>query len=178
MKHNETAIVRDGHLESLLHNSVTASHFKIKNTANASRGTKGALAVAPAHLAISAGKQSVAETLAGTYLELISLQGVHSGANAVSGNFSLGASGFLCREGQRVQPVRGVTVAGNFYEMLTEIAAISDQVSADHGRTFFAPHLLRKAEMGSQTQHVLRRYGNGWKRAVNMIFKTSNRLGI
>ena len=131
----------EGHLESLLHNSVTASHFKIKNTANASRGTKGALAVAPAHLSISAGKQSVAETLAGTYLELISLQGVHSGANAVSGNFSLGASGFLCREGQRVQPVRGVTVAGNFYEMLTEIAAISDQVSADHGRTFFTPHL-------------------------------------
>ncbi|MEE2644662.1 MAG: TldD/PmbA family protein, partial [Myxococcota bacterium] len=77
----ETAIVREGHLESLLHNSVTASHFKIKNTANASRGTKGALAVAPAHLSISAGKQSVAETLAGTYLELISLQGVHSGAN-------------------------------------------------------------------------------------------------
>lgn len=137
----ETVIIKSGHLESFLHNSVTASHFDIENTANASRGTKSALSVSPSHLMVAPGKQSVTEALGGTYLELVSLQGVHSGANAVSGDYSLGASGFLCRDGQRVQAVRGITVAGNFYEMLTRINAISDQVSADHGQTFFAPHI-------------------------------------
>jgi PmbA protein len=137
----ETTIVTNGQLESLLHNSTTASHFGVENTANAARGTKSPLSVSSSHLVVSAGKHSVAETHGGTYLELISLQGVHSGANAVSGNFSLGASGFLCRDGKRVQPVRGITVAGNFYDMLKDIVAISDQVSPDHGQTFFAPHV-------------------------------------
>jgi PmbA protein len=137
----ETTIVENGRLSTLLHNSVTAGHFDVPNTANGSRGTKSALSVASSHLCIGAGKESVSGTQSGTYLELISLQGVHSGANAVSGNFSLGASGFLCREGKRVQAVRGITVAGNFYTMLKDIVAISDQIEPDHGRTFFAPHI-------------------------------------
>jgi PmbA protein len=137
----ETHIVKNGRLNTLLHNSVTAAHFGVPNTANGARGTKSALSVSSSHLCIAAGKESVSGTQSGTYLELISLQGVHSGANAVSGNFSLGASGFLCRDGKRIQAVRGITVAGNFYTMLKEIVAISDQVSPDHGHTFFAPHI-------------------------------------
>lgn len=137
----ETLIVDGGRLETLLHNSVTAAHFGVENTANGARGTKSALSVASSHLCIDGGSSSVATVQGGTYLELISLQGVHSGANAVSGNFSLGASGFLCRDGKRVQPVRGVTVAGNFYTMLKDIVALSNEVHADHGRTFFAPHI-------------------------------------
>ena len=137
----DTQIVKSGVLETFLHNSVTADHFGLQTTGNAARGTKGALSVSSSHLMVAAGSASVAETQSGTYLELISLQGVHSGANAVSGNFSLGASGFLCRDGKRIQPVRGITVAGNFYTMLKEIAAISSEISADHGRTFFAPHI-------------------------------------
>lgn len=137
----DTQIVEAGKLSSFLHNSVTASHFGVESTANASRGTKGALSVSSSHLMVAAGSASVEDAKSGTYLELISLQGVHSGANAVSGNFSLGASGFLCKNGERIQPVRGITVAGNFYTMLAEIVAISSEVSADHGRTFFAPHI-------------------------------------
>ena len=137
----DTTIVENGRLRTLLHNSVTAAHFDVPNTANGARGTKSALSVASSHLCIAPGKESVSGTQSGTYLELISLQGVHSGANAVSGNFSLGASGFLCRDGKRIQAVRGITVAGNFYTMLKDIVAISDQVNSDHGRTFYAPHI-------------------------------------
>ena len=136
-----TTIVEDGRLKTLLHNSVTSAHFDVANTSNGSRGTKSALSVASSHLCVGPGKESASGAQSGTYLELISLQGVHSGANAVSGNFSLGASGFLCRDGKRVQAVRGITVAGNFYTMIKEIVAISDEVQSDHGRTFFAPHI-------------------------------------
>ena len=62
----------------------------------------------------------------GEYLEIVDLAGLHSGGNPVSGDFSFGAAGFLCRDGERIRPVRNITVAGNFYEMLKKIAAVGD----------------------------------------------------
>ena len=137
----DTKIVSAGYLQTLLHNGSTAKHFGVPNTFNASRGPKSSLGVSPGHMSIAAGSTTEAETEGGTYLEILSLQGLHSGANAVSGQFSFGASGFLCRDGVRIQPVRGITVAGNFYAMLKEIEAIADTVHANHGHTFFAPKI-------------------------------------
>ncbi len=122
-----TPLVVDGRLESLLHNSATASYFDLETTGHASRDPKSTLAVDAHQLEIAAGSSDQSELLAGTYLELTDLMGLHSGANPISGDFSLGASGFLCRDGQRQQAVRGITVAGNFYQMLTQIAAIGNE---------------------------------------------------
>lgn len=137
----DTILIGEGQLQSLLHNSHTASFFGIENTANAARSAKGGLGVAPRHTVIAAGTSSAAEVTAGEYLELIELQGVHSGADAVSGDFSFGASGFLCREGKRVQAVRGITVAGNFYQMLKEIDAVGNTLAHDYERDFYAPQI-------------------------------------
>jgi PmbA protein len=132
-----TTLIKQGNLETLLHNSVTADHFTVANTANASRSPKGGLGISPRHLHIAAGTEQNPHV--GEYLEIVSLQGTHSGANAVTGNFSFGASGFLCRDGVRCQPVRGITVASNFYEMLNHISALgTDQTWSSDG-TLFAP---------------------------------------
>jgi PmbA protein len=72
-------------------------------------------------------------------LELTDLTGLHSGANAISGNFSFGASGYLCKDGERIQAVRGITVAGNFYEMLNKISMIGNQQNWDEGRSALMP---------------------------------------
>ena len=62
-----------------------------------------------------------------TYRRSQSLDGLHAGVNAISGDFSLGAAGYLCCEGERVQAIRGIVVAGNFYQMLKEqVACIGD----------------------------------------------------
>ncbi|QUJ69474.1 TldD/PmbA family protein (plasmid) [Photobacterium sp. GJ3] len=137
----DTILIGEGQLQSLLHNSHTASYFNIANTANASRSAKGGLGVSSRHLVIAAGQSSDAEVTAGEYLELVELQGVHSGADAISGDFSFGASGFLCRDGQRIQPVRGITVAGNFYQMIKAIDAVGNQLENDYERDFFAPKI-------------------------------------
>ena len=137
----DTILIGEGKLQSLLHNSHTASFFGIDNTANASRSAKGGLGVSSRHTVIAAGISSEAEITAGEYLELVELQGVHSGADAVSGDFSFGASGFLCRDGKRIQPVRGITVAGNFYQMLKEIDAVGNTLTHDYERDFFAPQI-------------------------------------
>ena len=57
----------------------------------------------------------------------------------MSGDFSFGASGFLCRNGERVAPVRGITVAGNFYRLPRELEAVGNQLHHDDGKDFYAP---------------------------------------
>lgn len=137
----DTILIGEGQLQSLLHNSHTASYFDITNTANAARSAKGGLGVSSRHLVIAEGRSNDAEVTAGEYLELVELQGVHSGADAISGDFSFGASGFLCRDGKRIQPVRGITVAGNFYQMIKAIDAVGNQLENDYERDFFAPKI-------------------------------------
>ncbi|WP_231560913.1 metallopeptidase TldD-related protein, partial [Aeromonas sp. ZOR0001] len=102
---------------------------------------RSALDVTARHLVFGAGPHSEAEVQSGDYLELVKLDGLHSGADAVSGDFSFGASGFLCRDGVRLQPVRGITVAGNFYRLLGELEAVGDTLHHNDGKGFYAPQI-------------------------------------
>ena len=132
-------LIGEGELKTLLHNSATAHHFGLQSNGAAARSARGALDVSPRHLVFGTGPHSEAEVKAGEYLELVKLDGLHSGADAVSGDFSFGASGFLCRDGVRIQPVRGITVAGNFYRLLGELEAVGDRLHHDDGKGFYAP---------------------------------------
>ena len=122
-----TPIVTDGELSTLLHNGVTAAASGMSSTGHGSRGPKSTLGVSAHQLSVLPGKLSVKDAHAGQYLELTDLTGLHSGANAISGDFSFGASGYLCRDGERQQVVRGITVAGNFYEILHRLVIADDQ---------------------------------------------------
>lgn len=137
----DNILIADGQLSTLLHNSHTASYLGTVSTASAARGAKSSLDVSANHKVVATGQSSASEVKAGEYLELVELQGVHSGADPVSGDFSFGASGFLCRDGVRVQPVRGITVAGNFYKMLQEVDAVGDSQLVNDSRSFFAPDI-------------------------------------
>ena len=119
-------LIDGGILQTLLHNSATATHFGVSNTRNAARSPRSALGVGLHQLEVAPGDVDEESLTGGEYLEIVDLAGLHSGGNPVSGDFSFGAAGFLCRDGERIQPVRNVTVAGNFYEMLDRIAAIGD----------------------------------------------------
>jgi len=140
----KTPLIVEGRLESLIHNSVTASYFGLQSTGHASRGPKSTLGVGLHQMEIAKGQDDQDALQSGEYLEITDLTGLHSGANAISGNFSFGASGYLCQDGERIQAVRGITVAGNFYEMLNNIAMIGDkqtwnwQKSSLHPRIRFA----------------------------------------
>ena len=136
-----TPLIVDGTLNTLIHNSATASFFDMKTTGHAARGPKSTLGVGLHQLEIAAGSSSQADLFSGKYLMLTDLTGMHSGANAISGDFSFGASGFLYEDGQRLQPVRGITVAGNFYDMLNKIALIGDKQFWNWERSALMPHL-------------------------------------
>ena len=85
------------------------------------------------------GQTSEADLLSGKYLELHALQGLHSGSNSITGDFSFGASGYLCENGKRIQPVNGITVAGNFHNLLLEITGLGNKLHSNESRSFFAP---------------------------------------
>ena len=121
-----TTLVDGGILRTLVHNSATATHFGVPNTCNAARSPRSSLGVGLRQLEVGPGDVDEDTLTGGEYLEIVDLAGLHSGGNPVSGDFSFGAAGFLCRDGERIRPVRNITVAGNFYEMLKKIAAVGD----------------------------------------------------
>lgn len=122
----ETVLVEGGRLATLAHNTATASHFGLTTTGHAARSAKSSLNVGLHQLHLLPGPDSDATITRGEYLQVTRLDGLHSGTNPISGEFSCGASGFLCRDGERRQAVRGITVAGNLYRMLSNVVSVSD----------------------------------------------------
>jgi PmbA protein len=78
---------------------------------------------------------------AGNGVLITGLGGLHAGANAISGDFSLQSSGFMIRDGKKCEYVKSFTVAGNFYDLLKNITAVSD--------TVVLPNAMGKTTFGS-----------------------------
>ena len=76
------------------------------------------------------GELSPDEVLAhvGDGLLVQSITGMHSGVNAVSGDFSVGAEGLLVRGGELAGPVRELTVASSIQRMLQGVTAVGSDV--------------------------------------------------
>ena len=56
------------------------------------------------------------------------VQGLHSGVNPISGDFSTGASGLLITNGQVGAPIREFTIASTLQRMLQDVVAIGGDV--------------------------------------------------
>ena len=79
----------------------------------------------------------------GVYVNALS--GLHAGANPVTGDFSLQSAGFMIKNGEKTTPVKGFTVAGNFYELLKNIRAVANNAClpmATDATAFGAPSTL------------------------------------
>ncbi|HIU33168.1 MAG TPA: TldD/PmbA family protein [Candidatus Pullichristensenella excrementigallinarum] len=136
-----------GVLTTLLHNLKTAHKAGVKTTANASKaGYSAPVDVAPSNFLLVPGQRSLSQMLEalGEGIYITDLQGHHSGANPVSGDFSLSAKGYLVRAGKIAQAVQQITVAGNFFELLEKIEALGSdlQSSFPGSSTFFSPSVL------------------------------------
>lgn len=60
-------------------------------------------------------------------LMITDVMGLHT-ANPISGDFSLGASGFLIESGKLVRPVRGITIAGNLVDLLSRVVKVGSDL--------------------------------------------------
>ena len=134
-------LIKAGELKSMIHNSMTASYFETQSTGHATRGPRSTLGVGLHQLEIAPGDAEDTKLYGGKCLVITDLTGMHSGANAISGEFSFGASGYLCENGERLQSVRNVTVAGNFYQMLQNINMIGNRQHWNWQRSALMPSI-------------------------------------
>ena len=133
-------VIENGRLNTLLYNRMYAKLLGKQTTGNASSAT----GIEPKGLYIAPGTMSNEELLQalGDGLYLTSLQGLHAGANVQSGDFSLQADGFLVENGVKTAPVKNFTVAGNFFQLLKQVTAVSDEVKFGVGSDYGAPDVL------------------------------------
>ncbi len=112
-------IVEDGRLEGLFLSSYSARKLGMRTTGNL--GGAYNLKLASTETRPEYTREAMIERL-GTGLLVTELIG--QGLNAVSGDYSRGASGFWVENGLIVAPVEGVTIASNILAMMEGIEAV------------------------------------------------------
>ena len=121
------AVIEGGRLNTLLHNLKTAHKQGVETTANAARPSYASpVGIAPTNFYFTPSEADfdAMVELTGDGLLITDLQGMHAGANSITGDFSLAAKGFRIEGGKLTAPVNQITVAGNFYELLNDIEAV------------------------------------------------------
>ena len=119
-------VVENGILKTLLYDLTTAYKAGKETTGNGVRGG----GVMPYNFSISAGEKSFEELFQkaenGVYVTTV--KGLHAGANAITGDFSIESEGFLIKDGKKAEPVKSFVISGNFFELLKNIDSLSNQV--------------------------------------------------
>ncbi|MDD4311310.1 MAG: TldD/PmbA family protein [Eubacteriales bacterium] len=141
------AIVEHGVLKTLLHNLKTAKKAGVESTGNASRGSAASsVGVAPTIFRVEPGKLGYEDLLIELKdgLVISELEGLHTGVDSVSGDFSLKAAGFHVKDGVIVRPVSNITVAGNFITMMKDVVAVGSDLrfGLPQGGYFGSPSIL------------------------------------
>jgi PmbA protein len=125
------SLITDGVLQGFVHNSYSARRAGTKSTGNAVRGGfKGTPGVGCLALQLQPGTRDQAAIVAdiddGVLIQTV--QGLHSGVNPISGDFSVGASGLVISNGTVGAPIREFTLASTLQRMLLDVAEVGGDI--------------------------------------------------
>ena len=123
-------VIDKGRLVMFLYNTYTANKDKTVSTGNGMRGGfKGMPGVGVTNLYIEPGTHSLEELISstGSGLYVTEVMGAHT-ANHISGDFSVGATGFWIEKGKKAYPVREITIAGNILDLMKNIDAVGSDL--------------------------------------------------
>jgi len=124
------AIIERGELKHFLLDIYSAKKLGFTPTGN---GIKASLSSLPqsgvTNLTIEPGVLSINELIKvpEKVLLITDAMGIHT-INPISGEFSIGISGILFKNGEAIQPVTGCTVAGNVKEMLKNTSEVGNDL--------------------------------------------------
>ena len=124
-------LVSKGELKTLLHNLKTAYKAGCKSTGNGFKYSYASpVSISPTNLYIEKGEKSLEELMeeVGEGILITELAGLHSGANSITGDFSLAAKGFYIENGKKSYPVEQITIAGNYFYMLKDIEEVGNDL--------------------------------------------------
>lgn len=120
-------VISKGKLNTFLHNLKTANKAGVKTTGNGFKASYAStVGISPTNFYIEKGENTLEELMSeiGTGLMITEFAGLHSGANSITGDFSLAAKGFYIENGKKSYPVEQITVAGNYFQLLKDIEKI------------------------------------------------------
>jgi PmbA protein len=128
--HQRTALIEDGLLRTYLYDSYTARRADRRSTGNGARSSyRSPPSVGATNLLVETGKPTTEELVrtAADGLYVMGVSGLHSGVNAISGTFSVGATGRLIEGGELGEPVREITIASDLVSMLSAVQAVGSE---------------------------------------------------
>lgn len=125
-----TPIIENGVLRNYLYDCNTAMKDKVKSTGNRSRGNyQSQGGVGTSNVYLKPGDFTRENLISGIdkgfYINVAF--GLHAGIDSTSGDFSFPAAGFMIENGALGQPVRGISAAGNLFDMMKSV----DKVGSD-----------------------------------------------
>lgn len=124
-------LITEGRLRQFVYDTVSGRRAGAASTGNAVRaGVSGSPSAGCRALQLVAGDFDQDEILrrVGTGVFVESLTGVHSGVNPISGDFSVGITGLMIRDGALAEPVREVTIASTLQRMLLDVMLVGSDV--------------------------------------------------
>jgi len=123
-------LVDGGVLRQFLYDTASGRRAGRPSTGSAARSYSSTPTVGSPALMLAPGARTQAELIAavgdGVYVQEVS--GLHSGVNPVSGDFSVGATGLVIRDGALAEAFREATIASTLQRMLLDIV----EVGSDH----------------------------------------------
>jgi PmbA protein len=125
--HQRNVLVDEGVLKVFMYDLKTAAQSGVQSTGNGSRGLFDPPSPSPTNLVFEAGETPLAEIVAGIDEGLLveNVLGLGQG-NVISGAFSNSLSlAFKIEKGEIVGRVKDVSIAGNVYDLLRDVAAVS-----------------------------------------------------
>ena len=124
---NRKFIIKNGELLTYIYTLETAFKDGAEPTGNGYRGG-GKAHASLNNVIVKPGKKSFDEMIStiknGVYIT--EFQGLHSGLNAQSGNFSLQSCGFMIENGKVTKPLSLITTAGNLVELFNDIKCVAN----------------------------------------------------
>lgn len=124
-------VIDKGVLTTYLHNTKTAKKDGVESTGNGFKSSyKSPVSISPTNMYIENGDKSLDEMIKSIKKGILitNVEGLHSGLNTVSGDFSLASSGYEIVDGRINRPVNQITIAGNFYDLLNNILEVGNDL--------------------------------------------------
>jgi PmbA protein len=140
----KNVVVEKGMLRTYLCDSYSARKLSRESTGSASRGGGGGVGPSTSNFILSPGSDSHDAIVAGTKRGLYVTDMMGFGFNAVTGDFSRGASGFWIENGALTFPVSEVTISLNVDELWKRVDAVGNDLDL---RTATAAPTIRVAKM-------------------------------
>ena len=129
-------VIENGKFTTFLHNLATAAKAGVKTTGNGYKGSYSSpVGINHYNFYINPVKGTLEDLFeeVGNGIYITSVEGMHAGANPITGDFSLSSGGFRIEDGKKSTPVKGITISGNFLDLMKNISSVGEDLKFNPG---------------------------------------------